>query len=998
MKKKRLLTLALLVAVFSYTCPGQPTTFFVTNNLDSGPGSLRQAINNANANPGHDLIQFQMPGPSYTIFMLAPPTPLTDPSGVTIDGYSQPGAMANTQPQGMPSNALLIVVINGTGAFDGLDINSSSNTIQGLVFNNCQRGIVVDGTGGFTQNNYILGCYIGTNAAGTISIPNLVAGIEVNNGAGLGMMGNFIGNSTDAGRNLISGNNTGMIITGATTVSTQVAGNYIGTNVNGNQALGNTNAGILIQNGASYSLIGSTISGQGNVISRNAYGVHIIGTGSSNNTVIGNMIGTDVTGTTGLGNWGSGVRIENGATGNQVGLYNNTAYRNIISGNGYSVVFYDGVDILGAGTSNNTVDGNYIGTDITGSTAIPNALHGISIFNAATSNIIGGWYGNVISGNSSCGLWIEGTGTDLNSVYANIIGLDATGTIALPNNLDGVLISNGAQNNSVGIGVLAYNFISGNLRDGIRIENLGTDFNSVRYNCIGLDMTFAAMGNGANGIHIRDLAQFNQVGGTGITDHNLIQYNTGHGVLIDDASNNSVISDAVSGISALNQILFNGGDGIAVTNSASLNNTFSQNVIDNNTGLGIDLGDDGVTGNDLSDPDLGPNKLLNFPVITYAHLFYSGPFSNTVVTGTVDIDSNPLNAIVEVYSMTVQDPSGYGEGPTFIGTAVPDASGFWLLFGPWLGQGDYVTAIVTDGSGNTSEFSANVVVKYLDFGDAPDAPYLTLYQSNGARHHIVSGAPWLGDAFDAPDEDDNGICLPPTPPFPCAQGDDMNGWDDENGVTFSNFYAGMPASVTFEVQNGPAYVDGWVDYNASGIWGDMSGAEHIVSGTYASGIHSVALTVPVNAAPQITFARFRINSTGALTPTGEASDGEVEDYEIPLAGLWIGGTSGSETSWATAGNWSNNTVPLSNHNAVIPAGCSHYPVISGNADCYNLLIEDGATVTMSTGANFIINGALTIGQGSSGSLIVIGGYGKVIFWTTVNNGGSIQMNGGTFKP
>jgi hypothetical protein len=998
MKKKRLLTLALLVAAFSYICPGQPNTYFVTNTADSGPGSLRQAIIDANNNWGQDQIQFNLPGPSYMIILSGPPTTLSDPNGVIIDGYTQPGASPNTQPQGSPSDAVLIVEIRSNNMYDAFHINSSSNTIKGLVINWCPRGIVIDGTGGFTQNNYILGCYIGTNVSGISAVPNTVAGIEVNNGAGVGMMGNFIGDGSNAGRNLISGNGTGVIITDPSTLSTYVVGNYIGTNVNGNQALGNTNAGILIQNGASYSMIGSTISGQGNVISRNAYGVHIIGTGTSYNTVIGNRIGTDITGTTALGNWGSGVRIESGATDNKIGLYNNTAYKNIISGNGYSLVFYDGVDILGSGTSNNTVDGNYIGTDVTGSTAIPNALHGITIFNSATSNTIGGWYGNVISGNSSCGLWIEGMGTDLNSVYANIIGLDATGTTALPNNLDGVLISNGAQNNSIGIGVIAYNFISGNLQDGIRIENLGTDFNSIKYNCLGLDMTFSALGNGGNGVHIRDLAQFNQVGGTGITDHNLIQYNTGHGVLIDDASFNSVISDAVSGISALSQIMFSGGDGIAVTNSNSLSNTFSQNIIDNNTGLGIDLGDDGVTSNDPNDPDLGPNKLLNFPVITYAHLFYSGPFSNTVVTGTVDIDSNPLNATVEVYSMSVQDPSGYGEGPTFIGTAVPDASGFWLLFGPWLNQGDYVTAIVIDGSGNTSEFSANMVVKYLDFGDAPDSPYLTLYQSNGARHHVIAGAPWLGDAFDAPDEDDNGICMPPTPPFPCAQGDDQNGWDDENGVTFSNFYAGMPASVTFEVQNGPAYVDGWVDYNASGIWGDMSGTEYIVSATYASGVHTVALTVPVNAAPQITFARFRINSSGALTPTGEASDGEVEDYEIPLAGLWIGGTSGSETNWATAGNWSNNTVPLSNHDAVIPAGCTHYPVISGNADCYNLLIEDGATVTMASGANFIINGALTIGQGSSGTLIVNGGYGKVIFWTTVNNGGSIQMNGGTFKP
>jgi hypothetical protein len=287
----------------------------------------------------------------------------------------------------------------------------------------------------------------------------------------------------------------------------------------------------------------------------------------------------------------------------------------------------------------------------------------------------------------------------------------------------------------------------------------------------------------------------------------------------------------------------------------------------------------------------------------------------------------------------------------------------------------------------------NDTLKAYDFGDAP-APYGTDMLNSGAQHQIISGAPHLGNATDNPDADPDGLWLPPY-----AWMDDQQFQDDEDGVSFPNFlYAGQNGTITFEVTNGPAYVDGWIDYDLTGIWGDMGGTEHIVTGTYATGIHPVVISVPSTAKRQPNFARFRINSTGTLTPYGFCNDGEVEDHDLRIAVLWLGGTSGFETDWTNPGNWSNGIVPSTTDDVVIPGSISHYPTINGTADCRDLFILDGAQITVTSGANFTIHGDMTVGEGTSGTYTQTGGTCTVVGTTYVKSGGTLIVSGGTFIP
>jgi hypothetical protein len=215
-------------------------TFSVTNTLNSGAGSLRQAILDANATAGPDIIAFNIPGGG--VQTIAPTSPLpTITDAVTIDGYSQPGASPNTLSVG--SNAVLLIELSGASAGSGavgLTITAAGSVIQGLVINRFSaHGIRITGAG--ATGNVIAGNYIGTNATGTAALPNIGSGVRIDTGAQANRIGtNGDGVADDAERNVISGNGTqGVRITGSGTNSNVVAGNYIGTNATGTAALPN---------------------------------------------------------------------------------------------------------------------------------------------------------------------------------------------------------------------------------------------------------------------------------------------------------------------------------------------------------------------------------------------------------------------------------------------------------------------------------------------------------------------------------------------------------------------------------------------------------------------------------------------------------------------------------------------------------------------------------------------------------------------------------------
>ncbi|MBK5965525.1 hypothetical protein CCR95_15875 [Thiocystis minor] len=599
----------------------------VTNTNDSGAGSLRQAILNANAminGPTPDVITFNIPGAGVHTIQPISALPVIG-EGVLIDGYSQPGASVNTLATG--TNAVLLIELSGASlsavSNTLLSVLGSDTTIRGLVMNHAGAGSSGSGTTlallSLASNARIEGNFIGTNAVGTAAAANPGSGIRLDN-----VSNSTIGGATPAARNLISGNFSGLILRGPETTGNLIAGNTIGTNAAGTAAIPNTVLGIRLGPYVANNLIGGTTAGARNLISGNGAGIdaasnwpgslYTLGDG---NRIEGNYIGTSADGSGALGN---------GAVGQ------NTTGGIIIS------------DLnLGAGTL--TIGGTTAGA------------------------------GNLIAGNKGSGIVVIAYDSSPPSgtvvVQGNRIGTNAAGTAANPNQGDGIFQDYLALPLVVGgTSAAARNIISGNLGSGIAGGSYyGTAL--IQGNYIGADITGSQpLGNGKHGILAT--ATGAQIGDPAMADGgNLIAFNT------------------------LN--------GIAVT--GDVGNRISRNRIFSNGGLGIDLGNNGVTPNDAGDPDTGPNNLQNFPVLTGVALVTG----NTTMRGTLNSTANTAFRI-EFFSNTVCGGNGDGQGRSFLGftTVTTDGSGnggFSAVTLPVPPDQSVIAATATDPSGNTSEFS-----------------------------------------------------------------------------------------------------------------------------------------------------------------------------------------------------------------------------------------------------------------------------------------------------
>lgn len=571
---------------------------------DSGDCTLREAINAANGNSGADTIAFNIPG--FGVHTITPTSnlpPITNP--ITIDGTTQPGFA------GSP-----VIELAGNGSvFVGLSVESGSSLVQGLVMNRFLiAGLVITGPG----NNLVVGNFLGTDPNGTTASPNR-AGLLIGNSPG-----NIIGGTTSASRNIISGNaESGVQIDGSGSPGTVVQGNFIGTDVSGLVALGNSGAnGISI--GSAANTIGGAIASARNIISGNAhYGIQLGPSGLEGNLVQGNFIGTNVVGSAALGNFFSGISLG----GNPSTTIGGTtpAARNIISGHRSY-----GVEISANGSAGIRVQGNFIGTDVTGSVALGNHSGGIAMGNTLNGLIGGAVTGarNVISAsddpNAGHGILLGGIGLmEGSQIQGNYIGTDATGALALGNRGAGIFVD-------------------------------GTN-----------DVT---------------------IGGAEAATSNLIAFNLSGGVFVQS------------------------GLGIAV----------HRNSIFSNGALGIDLaplgclfvlGCHGVTPNDLCDSDNGGNALQNFPVLTSAISYAPG----MTVQGALNSKPNTTFTL-EFFANSACDPSGFGEGQTFIGSTTVTTDGscngsFNVTLPVSVPSGQIITATATDPAGNTSEFSQCVQVQ-----------------------------------------------------------------------------------------------------------------------------------------------------------------------------------------------------------------------------------------------------------------------------------------------
>ncbi|HUT91729.1 MAG TPA: right-handed parallel beta-helix repeat-containing protein [Thermoguttaceae bacterium] len=619
-----------------------------------------------------------------------------------------------------------------------------------LLSGNRYQGVLIDKTAG--GSNTIAGNLIGTDKTGMTTDPDKTpeSGDELGNGDdGIDVGGpgststvNVIGGTDPADRNVIAGNGgAGVLIVGAQVNNTQVKGNLIGTDITGTKKLGNAGPGVELQNSPDNTVQSNVSSGNGGV------GVVIFGADAKRNVVRANRLGTSLDGKTALGNL-AGVAIWHGS--------DNVIADNVMSGN-----TIHGAYVEGESARNNLFTGNKIGTNLAGNAALSNVCDGIRI-QGAPDNIIGGAAladHNVISGNKHAGLHIEGAKAKNTSVQGNYIGTDVLGTSPVPNGV-GVRIVDAPQNAIGGtvanFGDRPRNVISGNQDAGIVIQGAGAKGNWIQGNYIGTDKDGAGtnMGNRGDGILI-DGAPENVVGGEtttpGKTPGNIISANWDAGVHIkgagakknrvqgnviglDKSGNNlgnieqgvfiedapdSEIGDKTKGITGPasfskkhNVISGNVGEGVRIEGNGAVGNCVRRNKIYRNDGLEINLdgnedlrlADDDVTPNDWKDGDTGANHLMNFPVGLTA--WDSG--TQTTISGVLST-ADPENAEVDIYVGKTRDATGFGEGEVYKGTVKPDESGWFSLIVPgfslsypWL----LFSAVATDTTTySTSEFS-----------------------------------------------------------------------------------------------------------------------------------------------------------------------------------------------------------------------------------------------------------------------------------------------------
>ena len=685
--KSFLFCCSVLCLFFLNTTAANAATFTVTNVADSGAGSLRQAILNSNAAGGvnsvANVINFNIAGGIVRDLQLTTALPNIT-YHLTINGTTMPGY----------NNAPLFHLYGGniSGVANGLTNRQGVLTVKALSFSSfggnaieakCAGAVCTSSANDVGLN--VTGCFIGTDRDGVSIGSNEGNGIYYQPHAPF--TATMIGGPLPSERNIISSNHkNGILLRRPDTyiASVGIVNNYIGVNVNGSGGFGNTLSGIAVE---------------------------------------------DTTGA------GVGLSVY---VGNEFGSFNvvqppTLADRNVISSNGVNGIF---------STVQQTffqIQGNYIGTNGSGTTDAGNTGSGIKISGTNTVGDVNLKVGgalaveaNVISGNSGYGIETSNLGS---YIQGNKIGTNAAGTAALGNSLDGVRIF-GASSYVGGSNAGEGNLISGNA-NGVKLE-VGADLARVEGNKIGTNAGGTAAipntangisvlsnsvgigfannapsiniigGNGSNGISISGTATgvdiFNNYIGTNASDANLS--NGGSGVVILNCATTVRVGADFGNTPAGNTIAYNAGDGVAVSNICLgsppplTTTTIRRNSIYSNGGLGIDLGTNGVRLNDVGDTDTGPNGLQNYPVllkVSPAQLY--GTF-NSLPNQTYTAD---------IFQSATCDASGNGEGKTLIGstTLTTDAGGntTYNLTGFPIIVGQIITTTATDSLGNTSEFS-----------------------------------------------------------------------------------------------------------------------------------------------------------------------------------------------------------------------------------------------------------------------------------------------------
>lgn len=555
-------------------------------------------------------------------------------------------------------------------------------------------------------------------------------------------------------RNVISGQvqGYGVLIQEAGTDSNIVAGNYIGLNATGDTAIPNLRDGISIggtfpASGPTLNRIGSNGDGisddvERNTISGNLHsGVLIVG--SDGNLIAGNDIGTTAIANAAFGNQQYGIRVMDSAN-TQIGGATAGA-ANLISGNNLA-----GIIVSGSTSTLTQIQGNFIGTDRTGSTAIGNLLQGV-VIDSSPNNFIGGatlGAGNLISGNGQDGVYLHGSDAFNNHIEGNKIGTNSLGTLSIPNGFSGVTLNLGAHDNFVGGNAArAGNLISGNLANGVQLSGAGTDANQIKSNKIGVNLSgLASLSNGTDGVLAELGASFNLIGGTTVADRNLISGNLGAGVaFLDAATVNNAIQVNFIGVDMLGTFAIGNANG-GVRMDAAVNNSIgggiigTGNVISGNSIAGVRLSN-GARGNQIERNTIGTDATGNYSIsnpigvlvdftanqnfigventrsnilsgnsIAGVQVTGTGTLQNEIRGNTIGLDSKGDKAIPNGTGILIDG----GASETIIGAGIP-ANG--NVISGNTGDGIWITGANTEEFNVTFNFIGTNVTGTLDRGN-----------------------------------------------------------------------------------------------------------------------------------------------------------------------------------------------------------------------------------------------------------------------------------------
>ena len=679
----------------------------------AGDGSctLREAINNANANrdttkgdclagsplPTIDAIAFNIPSGQQTIIPNSALPTITEAiviDGTTQSGFSYAGTHSLTCPNptgtAPPTSTITIsrpvLELNGSAAgnVSGITINANGVVIRGLAINRFRRyGIEILNS---SSRNVIEENYIGTDISGTKALGNS-RGVVIAAGKATNPNDNVIQNNVISGNTLL-----GILVNGDERDDRQgnfIVHNFIGTDYTGKQLLGNTQGrrghGVVLGQGnltnftARYFAENNKV--RGNVIAGSHTTNLWLSNYASHNAIECNYIGTDLTGTVALGNCVDGLLI--GGTRSNAPTRLNTVRYNLISGNARCQGNAEANLTLQWGATDNTVENNLIGTDITGQRGLSPILSTDGIGIKQPANLI---RNNVIGGHRRHGIHIyRGFGRRQpwnNRIENNYIGINPSGTN----------ISNGGDGIAVFSNIYTPNQVL-SLMD-VRIAGTRIIGNAIAY-------------NGHNGIRLEargDEAGFEASLTNTQIWQNTIRDNGGNGILL-------VAAPTVSGARVFlrdngmraNRIFGNGGLGI----------TFSGNIPTSHDVFldgkrGHKLPANPPTSNEASSTRESSNRRPNYPILLGATLK-----EKTEIQGKLLSLPNTTFAI-EFFANSSADPSNFGEGEIPLGSisVTTNATGeadFTAVFPP-MPPGQWITATATAPGGNTSEFSRAILL------------------------------------------------------------------------------------------------------------------------------------------------------------------------------------------------------------------------------------------------------------------------------------------------